>query len=102
MAADRPLGILMLDTRFPRIVGDIGNAETFPFPVIFQKLEGVGPSDAVAAAPDRPRIRAALAANAKALAEKGAPSASRPAADSWRCSSRRWRWFRRCRWRPRR
>ena len=72
MAADRPLGILMLDTRFPRIVGDIGNAETFPFPVIYQKLEGIGPNDAVAAAPDRPRIRAALAANAKALAEKGA------------------------------
>ena len=49
MAADSPLGILMLDTRFPRIVGDIGNAETFPFPVIYQTLEGLGPSDAVAA-----------------------------------------------------
>lgn len=72
MAADRPLGILMLDTRFPRIVGDIGNAETFPFPVIYQTLEGLGPHDAVAAAPDRPRIRAVLAANAKTLAEKGA------------------------------
>ena len=72
LAADRPLGILMLDTRFPRIVGDIGNAETFPFPVIYQTLEGLGPSDAVAASPDRPRIRAVLAANAKSLAEKGA------------------------------
>lgn len=72
MAADSPLGILMLDTRFPRIVGDIGNAETFPFPVIYQTLEGLGPSDAVAASPDRPRIRAVLAANARALAEKGA------------------------------
>ena len=27
------LGILMLDTRFPRIPGDIGNTETYDFPV---------------------------------------------------------------------
>jgi hypothetical protein len=26
------LGILMLDTRFPRILGDVGNAQTWPFP----------------------------------------------------------------------
>jgi hypothetical protein len=27
------VGILMLETRFPRIYGDIGNAATWPFPV---------------------------------------------------------------------
>ena len=27
------LGILMLNTRFPRVLGDIGNPETFPYPV---------------------------------------------------------------------
>ncbi|PKL06683.1 MAG: hypothetical protein CVV53_03045 [Spirochaetae bacterium HGW-Spirochaetae-9] len=37
------LGILMLDTRFPRIEGDIGNARTFPFPVRYRKVEGASP-----------------------------------------------------------
>ncbi|HTR85984.1 MAG TPA: aspartate/glutamate racemase family protein [Reyranella sp.] len=68
----KPLGILMLDTRFPRIVGDIGNAKSFDFPVIFRRLEGIGPSDAVAAEPDGPRVMAALARNAQKLAEAGA------------------------------
>ena len=68
----RPLGILMLDTRFPRIEGDIGNPASFDFPVIFRTMRGIGPDDAVAARPDRPRVLAALKANAEALAAEGA------------------------------
>ena len=34
------LGILTLDTNFPRIHGDIGNAETWPFPVIYKIVDG--------------------------------------------------------------
>jgi hypothetical protein len=68
----KPLGILMLDTRFPRIEGDIGNPASFDFPVIFQRLEGIGPSDAVSAEPDRPRMMAALARNAQKLVDAGA------------------------------
>ena len=67
-----PLGILMLDTRFPRIVGDIGNAASFDFPVIFRRMEGIGSADAVTTHPDRPRVLAALKANAEALAAEGA------------------------------
>jgi len=37
------IGILMLDTRFPRIHGDIGNALTFPFPVRYKKVSGATP-----------------------------------------------------------
>ena len=68
----KPLGILMLDTRFPRIEGDIGNPASFDFPVIFRTMKGIGPADAVAAHPDRPRVLAALKANAEALAAEGA------------------------------
>jgi Asp/Glu/hydantoin racemase len=68
----KPLGILMLDTRFPRIEGDIGNPASFGFPVIFRTMQGIGSADAVAAHPDRARMLAALKSNAEALAAEGA------------------------------
>ena len=68
----KPLGILMLETRFPRIVGDVGNAASYDFPVIFRTMQGIGSADAVTAHPDRPRVLAALKANAEALAAEGA------------------------------
>ena len=37
------LGIVMLDTRFPRLVGDIGNAATWPFPVHYRIVTGAIP-----------------------------------------------------------
>jgi len=38
-----PVGMLMLDTRFPRVPGDLGNAATWPFPVLFRNIEGADP-----------------------------------------------------------
>jgi Asp/Glu/hydantoin racemase len=41
------IGILMLDTVFPRIPGDIGNATTFPFPVRYRVVKGASLSRVV-------------------------------------------------------
>lgn len=37
------VGILMLDARFPRIPGDMGNALTWPFPVHYRIVRGATP-----------------------------------------------------------
>ncbi len=42
-----PIGILMLDTVFPRIPGDIGHAATFPFPVLYHRVRNASPARVV-------------------------------------------------------
>lgn len=42
------LGILMLDTRFPRIAGDVGNPSTWPFPTRIAVVQGASPERVVA------------------------------------------------------
>ena len=67
----RPLGVVMLDTRFPRLVGDIGNPATFAFPVRHRVVVGASPSRVVIDA-DRsllaPFIEAARALEAEGCA----------------------------------
>ncbi|HYS48794.1 MAG TPA: aspartate/glutamate racemase family protein [Xanthobacteraceae bacterium] len=41
------LGILMLEARFPRIPGDMGNAATWPFPVLYKVVKGASPQRVV-------------------------------------------------------
>ena len=41
------LGVLMLDTRFPRLLGDIGNPRTFDFPVRYSVVRGASPQRVV-------------------------------------------------------
>ena len=42
-----PLGILMLDARFPRIPGDMGHAGTWPFPVLYRVVRDATPARVV-------------------------------------------------------
>lgn len=42
-----PLGILMLEARFPRIHGDMGNGTTWPFPVLYRVVGGASPEKVV-------------------------------------------------------
>lgn len=41
------VGILMLEARFPRIPGDMGNALTWPFPVHYRVVRGASPDRVV-------------------------------------------------------
>lgn len=43
----KPLGILMLETRFPRPVGDIGNPASFDYPVRYRVVRGASPARVV-------------------------------------------------------
>jgi Asp/Glu/hydantoin racemase len=64
------VGILMLETQFPRIPGDMGNAETWPFPVLYKVVKGASPQRVV-----RERANGlldAFLAGARELADLGA------------------------------
>ena len=63
------LGVLTLDTAFPRIAGDIGAAETFPFPVRHAVVRGAGVHAVVHEADAR--LVPAFVAAAQGLASDG-------------------------------
>jgi hypothetical protein len=52
-ALPRFLGVLLLDTRFPRLPGDIGNPSSFPVPALTRVVRGARPDQAVQAAADQ-------------------------------------------------
>ena len=39
-----PLGIPMLEARFPRVPGDMGNGATWPFPLLYGVVRGASPT----------------------------------------------------------
>lgn len=41
------VGILMLEAQFPRILGDMGNAQTWPFPVLYKVVKNASPDRVV-------------------------------------------------------
>lgn len=66
------IGIVMLDTAFPRILGDVGNPATFPFPVRHRVVAGADvPAIVRQAAPD-PTLMEGFVAAARELEAEGA------------------------------
>ncbi|WP_425038817.1 aspartate/glutamate racemase family protein [Primorskyibacter sp. S187A] len=63
------VGILMLNTRFPRIPGDIGNASTWPFPVQYKVVREATPDNVVRG--DATPLRDAFIAAGRELVELG-------------------------------
>jgi hypothetical protein len=63
------VGILMLDTRFPRIPGDMGNATTFPFPVRYHRVGGASAARVVRGG--AAGLLPAFVEGARALAREG-------------------------------
>jgi Asp/Glu/hydantoin racemase len=63
------IGILVLESKFPRIPGDMGNATTWNFPVLFRVVKNASP-DAVVRKADRSLLKPFIA-GAKELEHQG-------------------------------
>jgi len=64
------VGIIMLDTQFPRIIGDIGNPNSFDFPVQYEVVKGASAEKIVCKA-DRDFIQPFIEAG-QSLIDRGA------------------------------
>jgi hypothetical protein len=64
------VGILVMDTRFPRPPGDVGNATTWPFPVRYRIVKGAEPRRVIGGETD-PTLLEPFAAGARELEAEG-------------------------------
>lgn len=62
----------MLDTTFPRILGDAGNAKSYPFPAEIAVVKGAGAQKVVKPGPPSPALRAPFIDAARQLEKHGA------------------------------
>jgi len=66
------VGVLLLETRFPRIPGDIGNTATFPFPVLLRTVPRAAPRRIVTEGARDTDLLPAFVAAGRALVAEGA------------------------------
>ena len=69
---DFRLGVLMLETRFPRPVGDIGNPASFPFDVTYDVVPGAAVGKVVTGRGLAPPLVDMFAERARRLEREGA------------------------------
>ena len=62
----------MLNTRFPRIDGDIGNPNTFPVPVLYERIEQAFVDNVISSEPINKQISNAFVEAARKLEKAGA------------------------------
>jgi Asp/Glu/hydantoin racemase len=65
------IGILVLDTRFPRVHGDVANARTFGFPVRYKVVKDATQAEIVGAADRARKLLPAFIAAAQELESEG-------------------------------
>jgi hypothetical protein len=68
---DFTLGVILLDTRFPRHPGDVGNPASFPFAVRYRRVPAATVASVVRAEAPPPALAAALVEAGRALAAEG-------------------------------
>ncbi|MEM7256988.1 MAG: aspartate/glutamate racemase family protein, partial [Pseudomonadota bacterium] len=61
----------MLNTRFPRLVGDIGNPDSFNYPVIYQTIASATPATVVTDQPIADVVREDIIHSAEKLQQQG-------------------------------
>ena len=66
------LGVLMLETRFPRPVGDIGNPQSFPFEVLYDVVPGAAVGKVITGRGLAPELVDMFAERARGLERAGA------------------------------
>ena len=66
------IGIIMLNSHFPRIEGDIGNPSTFPGPVLYEQVERASVGNVISSEPLHEEISIAFVEAAKKLEGFGA------------------------------
>ena len=66
------LGVLMLETRFPRFPGEVGHPETFTFPVDYERVPGAVVDRVVSGEALPAELQQVFCAAAQALAARGA------------------------------
>lgn len=68
----KTVGVLKLNTNFPRLLGDIGNPESFRYPVVYETIPSATPATVITGEPINPRIKQEIITTAKTLIAHGA------------------------------
>lgn len=66
------LGVILLNTNFPRVIGDIGNPETFDFPVIYKRVSSAKVSAVVSSDGISQSVKNDIFSTISELEEEGA------------------------------